>query len=147
MALQKDKDFPLIHTLVWLGVMWRLAAWIRPLRAFVSTLADRVSSKFVRPGRHILSRRWCLALGVLVTLCVLATGTFVPKDNDRGTRGQRALSGLGLFVILGGLTLTSKNFKMINWQAVVVGTLAQCCLGLFVLKSSVGVSLPAHLHP
>jgi len=79
-------------------------------------------------------------LGAAGTIAVIVAGTFANSDSADNNRVNRLVSLLGLIVFIGTFYATSRDRKNINWQAVIVGILAQFLLALFVLRTKAGVS-------
>lgn len=83
--------------------------------------------------------RTCLA--ALITIAVICVGSFIPEESVDNTRGNRAISILGLAVILFILWLTSKDRKRIPWHTVIGGMLTQFVMAVFVLKTKAGYDI------
>ncbi|KAJ5222892.1 Solute carrier family 28 member 3 [Penicillium citrinum] len=83
--------------------------------------------------------RTCFA--ALLTIAVICVGSFVPEESVDNTRGNRAISILGLAVILFVLWLTSRNRKCIPWHTVIGGMLTQFVMAVFVLKTKAGYDI------
>lgn len=81
-----------------------------------------------------------LPLGAAGTIAVIVASTFANSDSADNNRVNRMVSLFGLIVFIGSFYATSRDRKNINWQAVIVGVLAQFLLALFVLRTKAGVS-------
>jgi predicted Na+-dependent transporter len=81
-----------------------------------------------------------LPLGAAGTIAVIVASTFASSDSADNNRVNRMVSLFGLIVFIGSFYATSRDRKNINWQAVIVGVLAQFLLALFVLRTKAGVS-------
>lgn len=79
-----------------------------------------------------------LPAGALVVVGVMLIGAFASPESRDNTRANRAISLLGLAVILFGLWATSKHRSMVKWHTVIVGMLVQFIVALFVLRSRAG---------
>ena len=73
-------------------------------------------------------------------IAVVIIGTFATEESADNTRGNRAISLVGLLIFIGIFYITSRNRKAVVWQTVIVGMLAQFLLALFVLRTKAGVS-------
>ena len=79
-----------------------------------------------------------LPAGALVVVGVMVIGAFASPESRDNTRANRAISLLGLAVILFVLWITSKRRSMVKWHTVIVGMLVQFIVALFVLRSRAG---------
>ncbi|KAJ2979949.1 hypothetical protein NQ176_g2941 [Zarea fungicola] len=135
----KDKNW-VLPFLLWLAVTIRIAtfyvtshyvakaaqtAW----RLTAVACYNRIPPKFRNPA------------GASVTISVMLVGSFVSPATDGSTRSDRAVSLLGLGVIVGAFWLTSRHRSRINWRTVIGGMLAQYIIGLFVLRTRPGYSI------
>lgn len=133
----------LIPFLLWLAITLRIITLYVPTR-FILTGINFVWTNAVQKPAHIIPehlRMWAAAAG---TIAVFIIGTFASGETPGNTRGDRAVSLFGLVVFLAGFYITSRDRKMIQWQTVIVGMLAQFILALFVLRTKAGVSSPIH---
>jgi CNT family concentrative nucleoside transporter len=80
------------------------------------------------------------AAGLLV-VSVIIIGSFASPESPQNTRVDRVVSLVGLGVLIAVLWATSRNRKMINWQAVIVGMLVQFLVALFVLRTGAGYDI------
>jgi concentrative nucleoside transporter, CNT family len=106
---------------------------MRPIHWLYSHTAIRVYNHI--PARY---RVWLAALITIATICI---GSFVPAESRDNTRGNRAISILGLFVFVAVLWATSKNRARIPWHTVVGGTLCQFVIAVFVLRTTAGYDI------
>jgi len=65
----------------------------------------------------------------------------IQPDSQVGNRGMRLRSALGLILFVVILFITSTNRRAIQWRIVIVGISFQFLLGLFILKTPVGLSI------
>ncbi|CAK7219731.1 hypothetical protein SCUCBS95973_003918 [Sporothrix curviconia] len=86
-------------------------------------------------------QRFPNSLLTVATIAIILLGTFVPEESNDNSRGDRAISLLGLVVFLSVFYATSRDRSRINSLAVVGGTAAQFVLGLFVLKTEAGYGI------
>ncbi|OTA55624.1 H+/nucleoside cotransporter-like protein [Hypoxylon sp. EC38] len=80
-------------------------------------------------------------LAALVTIAVFLIGSMVPEESGDNTRARRAQSLLGLVVMIGVLTVTSKDWKKIPWHTVIGGMLTQFVVAVFVLRTQAGYDI------
>jgi len=80
-------------------------------------------------------------IGIIIPLILLGLILALQPDSANGTRLQRLQSALGLFCFVALLYATSTNRGAIKWRIVIVGILLQFLLGLFILKTPVGLSI------
>ena len=106
---------------------------MRPVRWVWGQTATRVYDLI--PPRF---RVWAAALGTVAVICI---GSFVPAESVDNTRGNRAISLLGLAVFLAILYATSKDRRRIPWHTVVGGMLTQFIIAVFVLKTQAGYDI------
>ncbi|KAL7628483.1 hypothetical protein AAE478_002686 [Parahypoxylon ruwenzoriense] len=80
-------------------------------------------------------------IAALVTVAVFLIGSMIPEESGENTRVRRAQSLFGLVVMIGILTLTSKNWKKIPWHTVIGGMLTQFIVAVFVLRTQAGYDI------
>jgi len=80
-------------------------------------------------------------LGVLIPIAVMVIVVLVQPNTQVGNLGMRLRSALGLFLFVVILFITSTNRRRIQWRIVIVGISFQFLLGLFILKTPVGLSI------
>ncbi|KAK4552351.1 hypothetical protein LTR86_010522 [Recurvomyces mirabilis] len=93
----------------------------------------------------LIPEKWRLPLGAAATIAIILIGSFVSEEKADNTRANRAISLLGLVVLLAGLWATSRNRRAINWHTIIVGMLMQFIIALFVLRTSVGYDIFAFI--
>ena len=91
--------------------------------------------------------KWKAPVGATLVIILIVVVTFSSPESFDNSRQDRAVSLLGLFVFLFVLWLTSKDRSLIKWHTVIVGILVQFMIGLFILKTSVGVSIYLWMIP
>ncbi|CAK7205906.1 hypothetical protein SEUCBS139899_008686 [Sporothrix eucalyptigena] len=127
--------------------MLRILALHPPTRSRAGNLFHAVgifASKWRTAEREALPaflQRLPNVLPAVITVVIILLGTFVPAESGGNTRGDRAISLLGLVVSLGIFYITSRNRSKINFLAVFGGTAAQFVLGLLVLKTKAGYDI------
>ncbi|SMR53919.1 unnamed protein product [Zymoseptoria tritici ST99CH_1E4] len=82
-----------------------------------------------------------LPIGAFVTFSVFIIGSFASPTSQDNTRENRAISLLGLLILIAALYGTSKNRSKINWHTVISGYLIQYIIALFVLRTGVGFDI------
>ncbi|ODV89952.1 hypothetical protein CANCADRAFT_31062 [Tortispora caseinolytica NRRL Y-17796] len=82
-----------------------------------------------------------LPLGGLITVAVILIGTFCTPATPQSTHADRAISFFGCVVAIFGLFITSRNWRIIKWQTVIVGMLLQYLIALFVLRTKAGYDI------
>ncbi|KIY02232.1 uncharacterized protein Z520_02370 [Fonsecaea multimorphosa CBS 102226] len=83
-------------------------------------------------------RTW---LAALVALAVILVGSFVSEESADNTRGNRAISLLGLAVMIAVLYATSRDRRKIRWHTVIGGMLTQFVIAVFVLRTKAGYDI------
>ncbi|KAK7720591.1 hypothetical protein SLS57_005370 [Botryosphaeria dothidea] len=82
-----------------------------------------------------------LPLSALLVFAVFLIGTFASEESADNTRGNRAISIVGLLIFIFILWATSRNRKAIVWHTVIVGMLMQYIIALFVLRTTAGYDI------
>jgi len=136
---RNDKNW-VVPFLLWLAIMIRLITYYVPSR-YVSQSLRWVWTRTIVPIVQLIPAKFRTIVGAIGSVAVLLVGTFVSDESADNTRGNRAVSLVGLFLILFVFWATSKNRKRINWQTVIVGMLSQYIIGLFVLRTKVGLDI------
>ncbi|CAK7208334.1 hypothetical protein SBRCBS47491_000057 [Sporothrix bragantina] len=137
----------LVPFLVWLAVSMRILALHQPIRRHIGGVFSLIGSFFSkwhaagRASAPTFVQRFPNSPLAAITIIIILLGTFVPAESIENTRGDRAISLLGLVVFLGIFYATSRNRSRINFLAVVGGTAAQFVLGLLVLKTKAGYDI------
>ncbi|OAP56205.1 hypothetical protein AYL99_09384 [Fonsecaea erecta] len=80
-------------------------------------------------------------LAALVALAVILVGSFVSEESADNTRGNRAISLLGLAVMIALLWITSRDRRKIRWHTVIGGMLTQFVIAVFVLRTQAGYDI------
>ncbi|EXJ83499.1 CNT family concentrative nucleoside transporter [Capronia coronata CBS 617.96] len=82
-----------------------------------------------------------LPLAALVAIAVILIGSFVSKESADNTRGNRAISLLGLALMIVLLWATSRDRRKIRWHTVIGGMLTQFVIAVFVLRTKAGYDI------
>ncbi|KAI1504480.1 H+/nucleoside cotransporter-like protein [Biscogniauxia marginata] len=80
-------------------------------------------------------------LAAAVTVAVFLIGSMVPDESNENTRASRAQSLLGLVVMIGIMTVTSRDWSRIPWHTVIGGMLSQFVVAVFVLRTQAGYDI------
>ncbi|KAK1573178.1 NupC family nucleoside transporter [Colletotrichum navitas] len=127
-----------------------LAITIRIVTLWLPASAVMVPLRFV--WMHTVARVYDLTpkklhqpLAALLTIGVFLVGSMIPEEVGENTRASRAISLFGLLLMIGLLTLTSRDWRKIPWHTVIGGMLTQFIIAVFVLKTSVGYDIFAFI--
>jgi len=82
-----------------------------------------------------------LPLATLVAVAVILLGAFVSEESADNTRSNRAISLLGLVIMLVVLWATSRDRRKIRWHTVIGGMLTQFVIAVFVLRTQAGYDI------
>ncbi|KOS20273.1 Solute carrier family 28 member 3 [Escovopsis weberi] len=134
-----DKNW-LIPFLIWLCIILRYFFW------YVSSkyVSDTIYWVWARTGIAVYDRippRLRTPLGALVAIAAVVVGTFVSPENEDNTRANRAISLVGIIIVIFVFWFFSRSRQHVKWRTVIVGMLAQYIIGLFVLRTSVGYNI------
>jgi CNT family concentrative nucleoside transporter len=105
------------------------------------TAISFVWTKAVQKPVEFIPAKFRMPLAGAGTVAVFLVGSFASDETPGNSRADRAISLFGLVVFIFAFWATSRNRKMIQWQTVIVGMLAQYILALFVLRTKAGVSI------
>ncbi|KAG9246974.1 H+/nucleoside cotransporter [Calycina marina] len=130
----------LIPFLLYLGIVIRLVTFYISTKYITKPIAV-VWHKVCANTTEKIPARFRLHLAGAGTVAVFIIGTFASEESDDNTRGNRAMSLLGLAVMIAFFWATSKNRKAIQWQTVIVGMLAQYIIAVFVLRAQAGYDI------
>ncbi|KAJ3494407.1 hypothetical protein NLG97_g4099 [Lecanicillium saksenae] len=136
---RNDKNW-IIPFLVWLCVTLRIFFWHFPSRH----VSNAIRAVWKHTGVVVYERippKLRTPAGAAVTVSAMLVGSFVTKESVNNTRGNRAISLLGMAIILFCFWATSANRSRVNWRTVIAGMLAQYVIGLFVLRTGAGYSI------
>ncbi|KAH8888124.1 hypothetical protein GQ53DRAFT_749374 [Thozetella sp. PMI_491] len=130
----------LIPFLLWLAITFRLLTLYVPTKYMTKPIVIIFNAVIRGPASNI-PEKWRLPLGAAGAWAVIAVATFATPDSAGNSRTDRVVSFFGLHIFLFIFYITSANRSIINWQAVIVGMLAQFILGLFVLRTKAGTDI------
>ncbi|KAI9155545.1 Solute carrier family 28 member 3 [Paramyrothecium foliicola] len=136
---RNDKNW-VIPFLLWLAIMLRLVFYYFPSR-YVSQALRWVWDRTAVPVVQAIPPRFRSLAGGVGALAAVLVGTFASEEYEESTHEARAISLFGLIVMLFAFWGTSKHRSRVNWQTVIVGMLAQYIIGLFVLRTQVGLDI------
>jgi concentrative nucleoside transporter, CNT family len=126
--------------LLYLAISLRLLTfWVpvtyvtRPMRWVWGQTGTRVHG--------LIPEKLRIPAAALVTIAVFLVGSMVSEESANNTRGNRAISlvGLGLMILL--LWATSRNRSKIRWHTVIGGMLTQFIISVFVLRTDAGYDI------
>jgi CNT family concentrative nucleoside transporter len=83
-------------------------------------------------------RIWAAAL---VAIAVILVGSFVSEESADNTRGNRAISLVGLGLMIALLWATSRDRRKVRWHTVIGGMLTQFIIAVFVLRTKAGYDI------
>lgn len=136
---RKDKGW-VIPFLLWLCVSLRILFWYVSSR-HVSNLLKLAWKHTALVVYGIIPERFRTVAGAALTLSAMIVGSFVSEESANNTRENRAVSLVGMGLIIAGFWVTSAHRSRINWRTVIAGMLMQYIIGLFVLRTGTGYSI------
>jgi CNT family concentrative nucleoside transporter len=134
-----DKNW-VVPFLLWLAIMLRLFFFYVPSR-YVSNPIKWVWQHSAVKVYDVIPVKLRTLAGAAVTIAAIVVGTFASEEVADNTRENRAISLLGIAVIIFVFWATSRDRKSVNWRTVIGGMLAQFVIGLFVLRTTVGYDI------
>ena len=126
--------------LLWLAIAIRYITFYVPANYVLIPLAFIWDNTAVRIVNAVPEKLRTLG-GAAIVVIVYLIGTFVTPESAQNTRSSRAISLVGLCILITGLWATSNNRKVIKWHTVIVGMLMQFIIALFVLRTGVGYDI------
>ncbi|KAL8290713.1 hypothetical protein RB597_008788 [Gaeumannomyces tritici] len=135
------------NTYGWLKpTLFYIATCLRIFFNWVPTSVVMVPLKFVWDNSvvrvyDIIPSRLHQPLAGAGTVAVFLVGAMASDESGDNTRANRAVSIFGLLVMIGLLTLTSRNWRAIPWHTVIGGMLTQFVIAVFVLRTQVGFDI------
>lgn len=103
----------IIPFLLWLAITIRIVTLYIPISIVYKPLRFTWKNTVSR-GINMIPEKLRIPLGALGTIGVILLGTFVTEESRDNTRGNRAISLLGLAVCILALWATSRNRKAVN---------------------------------
>lgn len=140
LVLHRDDKNWVVPFLLWLAITLRIIFFYFPSRYIANPIKSVWKNSAVRVY-DALPAKARTPLGAAVAVGAILLGTFVTEETADNTRGNRAISLVGIFVILLVFWGTSKSRRHVNWRTVIAGMLAQFVIGLFVLRTGVGYDI------
>ncbi|CAG9936757.1 unnamed protein product [Clonostachys rosea f. rosea IK726] len=134
-----DKNW-VVPFLLWLAITLRLIFFYVPIR-YVSNPIKWVWHNTAVRIYDLVPEKWRSLAGGAVTVAVILVGSFVTDESEDNTRANRAISLVGMALIIFFFWLTSTARRSVNWRTVSGGMLAQYIIGLFVLRTQVGYDI------
>ncbi|KAI9226529.1 MAG: nucleoside transporter [Piptocephalis tieghemiana] len=98
------------------------------------------SNLIARPV-HLIPQRIRGIIGILLPIGLLLAFVLLSPESKSGTRSQRLMSMAGLFIFIAFLWATSAHRSAVNWRIVTVGVSLQILLGMFILKTQIGLEI------
>ena len=136
---RNDKNW-VIPFLLWLAINLRLLTFYTGVR-FISEPLKWGWQHTAVPAQRLVPERFQTLAGAAIAIAAMLVGAFVSEETADNTRGNRAISILGLAVILFVFWASSKHRHAVNWRTVIVGMLSQYIIGLFVLRTQTGYDI------
>jgi concentrative nucleoside transporter, CNT family len=90
---------------------------------------------------NLIPEKLRLPAAALVTIAVFLVGSMVSEESANNTRGNRAISLVGLGLLIAILYATSRNRSKIRWHTVIGGMLTQFIISVFVLRTDAGYDI------
>jgi len=126
--------------LLWLAITIRVVTLYIPISVVYKPMRF-VWKHTVSRGVNMIPEKFRLPLGAAGTVLVICLGAFVSETHGDNNLENRAISLLGLAVLIAGMYATSRNRKAINWHTIIMGMLVQYIIALFVLRTKVGFDI------
>ncbi|KIV81491.1 hypothetical protein PV11_03675 [Exophiala sideris] len=130
----------LIPFLLYLAITLRLIFFWAPITIVTRPMHFVWNHTGVRVYQA-LPERTRTPLAALVALATILIGTFVSEESEDNTRGNRAISLLGLAIMIVILWATSRDRSRIRWHTVIGGMLTQFVIAVFVLRTKAGYDI------
>ncbi|KAG5940720.1 hypothetical protein E4U53_007550 [Claviceps sorghi] len=134
-----DKNW-VVPFLLWLIISLRLMFFYVPAR-YLSSAIRWLWERSALVIYHAIPPKLRTIVGAAGALAVVLVGSFASEEVADNSRANRAISLLGMLLMIGVFWLTSKHRSRINWRTVIVGMLSQYIIGLFVLRTGVGYDI------
>ncbi|GKT46289.1 sodium/potassium-transporting ATPase subunit alpha-A [Colletotrichum spaethianum] len=129
LVFQRDRLGWLKPFLVYLAITIRIVTLWLPASAVMVPL--RFVWKYtVAKVYDLTPKKLHQPLAALLTIGVFLVGSMIPEEVGENTRASRAISLFGLLLMIGLLTLTSRDWRKIPWHTVIGGMLTQFIIAL-----------------
>lgn len=135
------------HDLGWLvPFLLYLAITLRILFLYVPITVVTVPMRWVwdktaTPIVGVIPQRWRTLASAVLVIGVVLVGAFASPESADNTRSNRAISLMGLVLLISFLYFTSRDRKRVDWHPVIVGMLVQFIIALFVLRTKAGYDI------
>lgn len=140
LILHRDDKNWVVPFLLWLAITLRLIFFHVPIR-YISGPIRWVWHHTALVIYDAIPEKFRTLCGAATAISAILVGSFVSEENSDNTRANRAVSLVGLAIILFCFWLTSAARSRVNWRTVIGGMLAQYIIGLFVLRTQVGYDI------
>ncbi|QPG98515.1 hypothetical protein C2857_007687 [Epichloe festucae Fl1] len=140
LILHRDDMNWVVPFLVWLAISLRLMFYYVPSR-HISSAIRWVWERSALVIYNAIPQKFRTIIGAAGALAVILVGSFASEEAADNTRANRAVSLVGMLLMIIVFWLTSKRRSRINWRTVIVGMLSQYIIGLFVLRTGVGYDI------
>ena len=138
--MHRDDYGWLVPFLLYLAITLRLIFFWIPITVVTKPMHFVWSNTGVRV-HQMIPEKFRLWAAAAVPVAVMLVGSFVSEESADNTRGNRAISLLGLAVMIALLYATSRNRRKIRWHTVIGGMLTQFIIAVFVLRTQAGYDI------
>jgi concentrative nucleoside transporter, CNT family len=90
---------------------------------------------------NVIPEKFRIPAAAAVTIAVFLVGSMVSEESANNTRGNRAISLVGLGLMIAILWATSRDRRKIRWHTVIGGMLTQFIISVFVLRTDAGYDI------
>jgi hypothetical protein len=109
-----------IPFLLWLAITIRIVTLYIPITIIYKPL-QMIWRNTVSRGVHMIPEKLRIPLGALGTVAVIVVGGFASPTSGDNNLANRAISLLGLALLILGMWATSRNRKAVNWHTIIMG--------------------------
>jgi len=106
--------------LLWLAITIRIVTLYVPA-TYVYKPVQMIWRNTVSRGVHMIPEKLRIPLGALGTIAVILVGGFASPTHGDNNLENRAISLLGLALLILGMWATSRNRKAVNWHTIIMG--------------------------
>lgn len=140
LILHHDDRNWVVPFLLWLAIMLRLVFFYVPIR-YVSGPIKLIWKNTAVRIYDIIPEKLRTIAGAAVAISAILIGSFVSEEFEDNNRSNRAISLVGMLLIIACFWATSRHRRHVNWRTVIGGMLSQYVIGLFVLRTGVGYDI------
>jgi CNT family concentrative nucleoside transporter len=140
LILHHDDRNWVVPFLLWLAIILRLVFFYVPIR-YVSGPIKLIWTHTAVRIYDLIPTKFRTAAGAAVAISAILVGSFVSDEFEDNNRENRAISLVGMLLIIALFWATSRHRKSVNWRTVIGGMLGQYIIGLFVLRTGVGYDI------